>query len=449
MTALSNEASTARKPDGGAAHQSELMMQVRNLDTLFYVIIAVAAFGLFGGVYVLLIQNDAYFEREYALLQRESEALDVRLNAHLDRNNQYQTDQTPPLPSGTVNEPSEIKKTAASQVADRELQKTAQSHPDKSESVVAGSNTDEENAPAQDEPSHRVANSPADKSAVDLTAVQHELAALRIELASQSSQLQQLVDENRTLRAVVAEKPAKTATVGGQIERPVVTVTEITTSVSKEEVTAVSTADQLKRASVVAEGGSEISRLVSQGYRAYQEADFALAASFYGRALQFDPYHRDANLGVAASAQQLGDISLAGSRYRHLLSLDPRDATAYSAMLNLPGQSNEIESEMTLHAQRIFNSHPANSGPLYAALGNYYSRNSRWADSRWAYSRAVEVAGGEADNLYNLAVALDNIGEYGLAVQHYERAISVTDSSVYSFDEEQVRERMLSLQARR
>ena len=150
----------------------------------------------------------------------------------------------------------------------------------------------------------------------------------------------------------------------------------------------------------------------------------------YAQALQLEPYNRDANLGVAAVAMKTGNYPVATLRYRHLLSLDPVDVVAFSALLNLAAVTRNpvMENEMILHSSQ-HRDYPA----LHAALGNYYSQTDRWVMASQSYAAAVGLSPDTADYLYNLAVTLDNLGDSQAAIDTYERALALSETGFYTF----------------
>ena len=185
----------------------------------------------------------------------------------------------------------------------------------------------------------------------------------------------------------------------------------------------------------------ELATLISEGYRAYQSGDYARARSVYERAMHLDPYSRDANLGVAAIAGLQGNKRLAEDRYRHLLSLNPDDLAAFSSMLQLSLSNNSLEQEMRAHAEQSTD----DSVVLYAALGNFYGQQSRWREAREAYSQTIAGNSARPDDIYNLAVSLDNLGRQQEALQYYLRAIDAEGD--YSFNRVEVLSRLSTLQA--
>ena len=185
----------------------------------------------------------------------------------------------------------------------------------------------------------------------------------------------------------------------------------------------------------------ELATLISEGYRAYQRGDYARARSVYERAMHLDPYSRDANLGVAAIAGLQGNKRLAEDRYRHLLSLNPDDLAAFSSMLELSLSNNSLEQEMRAHAEQSTD----DSVVLYAALGNFYGQQSRWREAREAYSQTIAGNSARPDDIYNLAVSLDNLGRQQEALQYYLRAIDAEGD--YSFNRVEVLSRLSTLQS--
>jgi tetratricopeptide (TPR) repeat protein len=171
--------------------------------------------------------------------------------------------------------------------------------------------------------------------------------------------------------------------------------------------------------------------------------NYQRALSFYQRAVQFDPYHRDAILGIAASAQLLGDYELAEQHFRRLLSLEPQDTAAFSGLLNLPSNNGGItELELQQHARQ--HGSPA---ALFAILGNYLARNVRWSEAESAYATALKQDAGNADYLFNYAVVLDNLARHRESIHYYSRALEAASAGSFSFDRQSAEKRLESLTA--
>ena len=166
-----------------------------------------------------------------------------------------------------------------------------------------------------------------------------------------------------------------------------------------------------------------LEQLVVNGYNAYVDGNQVLSHDWYSQAIQLDPYHRDANLGVAAAATALGHYKLAADRYRHLLSLDADDKDAFSAMLGLSSNSSMIETELLTHIAEIADD-PAS---LYAITGHYYGQINRWSDAREMFIRSLastrEIAP-PADYYFNLAVSFEHTANPDKALEYYLLALN-------------------------
>ena len=436
---------------------------VRSLDPLFYLIVGVAAIGLFACLYALITQNDAYFEREYQQLQKESAALQARLaaSARLDAAlaAAASSRSVPPVSNteNSVEQSTPLEPVIQSVEVANDQKTVVQKYP--SIAVMAESQTiiDEVSVDPGDDP---VISAPQKQVEVRdsipdpmLSLLQQEVEKLREAMTSQSQKISQLEQDNLELTTIVNQprpvEPNISLAASNSKEPQVAVVEKATIQIDEAPVVAV----HEDRPSTVVKAvaldlplpGAEtgMADLVQQGYMAYQARDLDSAARFYTKALEFDPYNRDANLGVAATAQANGDVRLAEDRYRHLLTLDPADEVAFSALLNLAGvsaQGSIIEYELTQHAEYVRD--PQN---LYAILGNYYSQKRRWSDAERAYAIAIRSSVRNPDYLFNYAVALDNMGRQPEAVEYYSQALVVTEGSSRSFDVEAARQRLQSL----
>ena len=130
-----------------------------------------------------------------------------------------------------------------------------------------------------------------------------------------------------------------------------------------------------------------------------------------------------------------------------MLTLDPADEVAFSALLNLSsvgGQGSIIEFELLQHAE---NNREAPA--LYAILGNYYSRQQRWPKASELYAVALNRGAVTPDYLFNYAVSLDNEGRRELAAEYYSQALKVMQSAPFSFDADAASQRLESLNTAR
>lgn len=175
---------------------------------------------------------------------------------------------------------------------------------------------------------------------------------------------------------------------------------------------------------------SPLDAALHNGYQAMQEGDLRRAAQAYETALAEQPDNRDALLGAAAVAQHRGDLATARTHYARILADDPDDPHARSGLLSLDGVSDPRRSESEL--KLLLRKHP-DSHAVHFALGNLYAAESRWGSAQEAY---FEARRGDAENpnyAFNLAVALDHLGQRAAARHHYEQALELAEGRSTAF----------------
>lgn len=189
--------------------------------------------------------------------------------------------------------------------------------------------------------------------------------------------------------------------------------------------------------------GSPLRDALEAGYAALQAGRLERAAEAYGRALQLAPDNRDALLGAAAVAQRRGEPGRARSLYRRVLADRPRDPYARAALASLEGGGDPRRSETEL--KMLLRENP-DAAALHFALGNVYARETRWAEAQQAYFEATRGEPDNPDYAYNLAVALDHLGQREAARRHYARALELAEGRPADFRSEVVRRRLAQLE---
>lgn len=180
--------------------------------------------------------------------------------------------------------------------------------------------------------------------------------------------------------------------------------------------------------------------LLAQAYAAYQHGNLAEAQRLYGQAAARSP-SVDALLGLAAIASAQNRDGDAQRLYRAVLDLDPRNAVAQGALLDLLGTHDDQASESRL--KTLIERAP--SAELYQALGNLYAGQGRWSDAQAAYFEAFRDAPGNADYAFNLAVSLDQLQQYPSALTYYEKALAL--GGAHRYDRAQAEARVRQLKA--
>ena len=183
---------------------------------------------------------------------------------------------------------------------------------------------------------------------------------------------------------------------------------------------------------------------VEKGYAALTSGDFLTASRYYQEVLQADSYNQDALLGLAAIALNSGEFNAARSYYVRLLEIDPKNTRAIAGLVGLhKGQIDSTQTESRI--KNLLATQPQ-AHHLYFTLGNEYASQSRWGEAQQAYFLAYSSDPNNADYVFNLAVSLDQLHQNKLALQYYQKALSLAERQPKNFNVDQARSRVQELE---
>ncbi len=185
-----------------------------------------------------------------------------------------------------------------------------------------------------------------------------------------------------------------------------------------------------------------VNPVLMDAYNAYNAGDDAVASKLYRQVLQQDLRNVDALLGLGAIAQRQGRIADANGWYGKVLELEPRNALAVAAVLQSQPQNNVASSESRI--KNMLAKHPDDPN-LHATLGNFYADLNQWGDAQQAYFEAYRL-NLSADNAFNLAVSLDQLGKSALALPYYQRALQLAQSGSTNIDKNALQARIEAIQ---
>ena len=176
---------------------------------------------------------------------------------------------------------------------------------------------------------------------------------------------------------------------------------------------------------------SPVGTQLREAFAAYEKGNYSRAKTLYQRVVAASSNNRNGLLGLAAIAMRDGDIDRAYRYYSYLLKLDPSDAIAVAAMIDLFGKSNLRQGESAI---KSLLSRDAEAPYLHFALGNLYASESRWPEAQQAFFTAYRIEPNDANYALNLAVSLDHTGQYETALDYYGIAIKLAGDGGAQFD---------------
>lgn len=187
--------------------------------------------------------------------------------------------------------------------------------------------------------------------------------------------------------------------------------------------------------------GGALADDVTRAYGAFQLGKLDVAADLYRRALARDRGRVDALLGLGAIAMRQQRLADAHRYYREVLAVSPRHPVASAALFMIEGGEGNDATEARL---KLLADRDADSPYLRFALGNLYAKQRRWTDAQEAYFAAYSRAPANADYAYNLAVALDQLGQRKAALDYYRKALDLRAPGA-AFDAARAHDRVAAL----
>jgi tetratricopeptide (TPR) repeat protein len=163
-----------------------------------------------------------------------------------------------------------------------------------------------------------------------------------------------------------------------------------------------------------------VSPVLTDAYDALTAGKLEPAQRLYEQLLKTDPRNIDALLGLAAIATQQGDREASSRYYIKVIELDPRNSLAQAGLLSVLGSADPQAAETRV--KQLIGRDPG-SAFLYFTLGNTYIDQARWPDAQQAFFQAHHLQPDNPDYAYNLAVALEHIGQSKAALEYYRRAV--------------------------
>ncbi|MCC7183398.1 MAG: tetratricopeptide repeat protein [Rhodocyclaceae bacterium] len=180
---------------------------------------------------------------------------------------------------------------------------------------------------------------------------------------------------------------------------------------------------------------------VARAYEALLAGDGATAKRAYDEALAIDPLNRDALHGLAAIALAEQRLRDAEAAYRRLVEIDPGDARAQAALLSLRS-SDDKPREARL--RELIAQQPRAATPHFV-LANLLAARGQWREAQEHYFQAYSADPDNPDHRFNLAVSLDQLRQYELAIRYYREALAAAERTPHAFPVQQAATRIQTL----
>ncbi len=191
---------------------------------------------------------------------------------------------------------------------------------------------------------------------------------------------------------------------------------------------------------------SGVSPVLMGAYDAYNAGNDTQASKLYKQVLQRDVRNVDALLGLGAIAQRQGRELDANGWYGKVLELEPRNSIALNftlaSILDNQPQNDAINNESRI--KNLLAKQPDDAN-LHATLGNFYADLNQWSAAQPSYFEAYRL-NASADNAYNLAISLDQLGKPTLALPYYQRALQLAQSTSSNIDKAALQARITAIE---
>lgn len=175
----------------------------------------------------------------------------------------------------------------------------------------------------------------------------------------------------------------------------------------------------------------DLSRITREAYEAYQAGRLEEARQHYAAAATLAPFDVSTLNALGLISLRLGLREDAEHHWQAARQLDLANAEANAHLSVLRSESGKSGLEEFLHAQLA---NRPEAAPILFALGYLYAQQHRWSEAQQMFFEAHAHAPENPDAAYNLAVALDHLGQAGSAAHFYLLAHAASATNPVAFD---------------
>ncbi|MBF0181303.1 MAG: tetratricopeptide repeat protein [Magnetococcales bacterium] len=192
------------------------------------------------------------------------------------------------------------------------------------------------------------------------------------------------------------------------------------------------------------EAVSHAPRWMREGRQAFLNGDLAMARQRFEAVIGEEPHNHSAMASLASVAIRENRLEQAANLYRTILGEDPQDSLAIAGLAALADRGDPARAESRL--RQLIGDQP-NAVHLHFALGNLFAEQRNWPEAQQAFFSAYRLEPDNPDIVFNLAVALDRMGQEAAALRFYHEALrALAKRGGAGFDEQGVKRRIAILE---
>lgn len=171
----------------------------------------------------------------------------------------------------------------------------------------------------------------------------------------------------------------------------------------------------------------EIELTLKDAYKAFEAGLLEYSQKKFIDVLGLDSKNIIAIIGLGILEASKGQDVTAMRYYQDALAMEPDNLEIYRAISSLAAQL-EPYSDGHHVLKELVNAYPS-SANLQNILGNTYATSQDWVTAQLYFFNAYSLEAGNPEFTINLAISLDQLGQYSLAAQYYAQALSLVESS--------------------
>ena len=179
-------------------------------------------------------------------------------------------------------------------------------------------------------------------------------------------------------------------------------------------------------------------------YEAYLNHDYSVAKLYYQKSLDENPKAFASLFGLGAIAVHEKENQKALEYYQRAEQIDPNHPKLQVALTALRAAAGNYEDWSEVLKSQI-NKNPQDA-TLYFSLGNLYVKRKDWVNAQENFFKALELAPDNMQFALNLAISLDHLGQYRLAIRYYQKALTLASERNPLPSSAQVKSRILAIQ---